>query len=171
MKQLPPIDETIASNRDGRVKRLPPIEMGDGAAPVASEFRPLGSLLSKNVAARFPAQRLAPGTTPSSASSSNANLSTRSSRLEPNLRFGSWMPTESARYCSMHQVLRHLEWDTSEGASLRVDRYQHIAARCLNLDMSEKTKVTKTKAAIQQDPYSPTDLKQDLQSVLSNLAP
>ena len=68
----------------------------------------------------------------------------------------------------MYQVLCHLERD--KGESLRVDRYQRIAGRCLNLDMSEKTNVTKTKAAIKQDPYSPTDLKHDLQSILSNLA-
>ncbi len=49
-----------------------------------------------------------------------------------------------------------------KGESFRVDRYQRIAGRCLNLVMSEKTKVKKKKAAIKQLPYGLSDLKHDL---------
>ena len=49
-----------------------------------------------------------------------------------------------------------------KGESFRVDRYQQIAGRCLNLLMSEKTKVKRKKTAIKQEPYGLSDLKHDL---------
>ena len=52
-----------------------------------------------------------------------------------------------------------------KGESFRVDRYQQIAGRCLNLVMSEKsqkTKVKRKKTAIKQEPYGLSDLKHDL---------
>jgi hypothetical protein len=54
--------------------------------------------------------------------------------------------------------------DKGESLSLRVDRHQRIAlaVRCLHLDMSKKIKVTKTETAMKQEPYSVSDLKQDL---------
>ena len=49
-----------------------------------------------------------------------------------------------------------------KGESFRVDRYQQIAGRCLNLVMSEKTKVKRKKTAIKQERYGLSDLKHDL---------
>ena len=44
-----------------------------------------------------------------------------------------------------------------KGESLRVDRYQRMAGRCLNLVMSEKTKVAKTMTTIKQEPCGLSD--------------
>ena len=74
------------------------------------------------------------------------------------------MLTERARYRSLTNAPGPSPLGGKKGEFFRVIwYYQRIAGRCLNLVMSEKTKVTKTKTAIKQEPYSLSDLKHDLQ--------
>ncbi len=48
-----------------------------------------------------------------------------------------------------------------KGGSFRVDRYRCIEGRCLYQIMSAKPKVTKTKAALNQETYNLSDQKHD----------
>ena len=53
------------------------------------------------------------------------------------------------------------EWrDKTE--SVREGWYKCSAGRCLNLVMSERINITKTKTGIKQEPYNLSDLKHDL---------
>ena len=53
--------------------------------------------------------------------------------------------------------LRKLKKWREKGESFRVDRYRCIEGRCLHQIMSAKTKVTKTKTALKQETYNPSD--------------
>jgi hypothetical protein len=59
----------------------------------------------------------------------------------------------------MHRGPQLKQW-REKGGSFRVDRYRFIEGRCLNQIMSAKTKVTKTKTAIKQEPYNLSDLQE-----------
>ena len=48
-----------------------------------------------------------------------------------------------------------------KGESLRVDRYRCIEGRCLHQIMCANPKVKKTKTALKQETYNPSDLKHD----------